>query len=441
MILAAGLGTRMKSRTPKVLHPIAGKPMIDHVLEACAEAGVQRVVVILNPGQPEVVSHIGGRAEVAYQEQPRGSGDALAQAPSDVLGRGDVLVVNGDSPLLCAETLRGVVAAHRRSGAPATLASVVDPSRDDGRIVRDAGGRLERIVEAKDASASERSVTEVNVGLYCLRGGSRLLQALALLEPRNAAGELYLTDVFAHLRPVEVVTIDDPVEAMGINDRVQLAAAEAAMRRRVVERLMLGGVTVTDPGSTFVDASVRVGRDTVIEPFTFLRGGTVIGEDCRIGPHADIRDSVIADGCRVVSSWLDRVRMAEGSDCGPFAKLRPGTEIGLRVHVGSFAEIVRSRIGAGSAVPHVSYLGDATVGERVNIGAGTITANYDGSKKNPTTIGDDSFVGVDTMFVAPRKMGRRSKTGAGAVVTKDIPDDTLAVGMPARRVRKLREAP
>jgi bifunctional UDP-N-acetylglucosamine pyrophosphorylase/glucosamine-1-phosphate N-acetyltransferase len=429
----------MKSRTPKVLHPVAGKPMIEHVLEACEGAGVRRIVVILNPNTPEVVSHIGGRAEVAFQDEPKGSGHALAKAPADVLGNGDVLVVNGDAPLLRAETLRSLVMAHRQARVPATLASVVDPARNDGRIVRGSDGKLERIVEARDASSAERALSEVNVGLYCLRGGSDLLQALAMLQPRNAAGELYLTDIFATLRPVEVVRMEDPVEAMGINDRVQLAAAESAMRRRVAERLMLSGVTITDPSSTFIDAGVRVGRDTVIEPFTLLRGETTIGADCRIGPHADVRDSQIADGCRIDHSWLDHVKMAEGADCGPFAKLRPGTEIGLRVHVGSFAEIVRSRVGAGSAVPHVSYLGDATVGERVNIGAGTITANYDGQRKNPTEIGDDCFVGVDTMFIAPRTMGRRSKTGAGAVVTKDIPDDTLAVGMPARGIRKLRE--
>jgi bifunctional UDP-N-acetylglucosamine pyrophosphorylase / glucosamine-1-phosphate N-acetyltransferase len=428
----------MKSRTPKVLHPVAGRPMVDWVLEACAEAGAQRIVVILNPNAPEVVSHIRGRAEVALQEEQRGTGHALAQAPDDLLGRGDVLVVNADSPLLRPETLRSLVTAHRRAGAAATLASIVDPARNDGRIVRDADGRFERIVEAKDASPAERRLDEVNVGLYCLRGGSDLLQALAMLQPRNAAGELYLTDIFSTLRPVEVVRMDDPVEAIGINDRVQLAAAEADMRRRILERLMLAGVTITDPASTFVDGAVRVGRDTVLEPFTFLRGETRVGEGCRVGPYADVRDSEIGDGCRIDRSWLDRVRMAEGSDCGPFARLRPGAEIGLRVHVGSFAEIVRSKIGAGTAVPHVSYLGDATVGERVNIGAGTITANYDGVNKHPTTIGDDSFVGVDTMFIAPRKMGRRSKTGAGAVVTKDVPDDTLAVGMPARGIRKLK---
>jgi bifunctional UDP-N-acetylglucosamine pyrophosphorylase/glucosamine-1-phosphate N-acetyltransferase len=427
----------MKSRTPKVLHPIAGKPMIDFVLEACAQAGIKRIVTVLNPEVPEVVSHIAGRAEVVYQDAPRGTGHALAQAPDDLLGEGDVLVVNGDQPLLRPETIKALVAAHRKSGAPATLGTVQDGSRRDGRVLRDADGYLERIVEWKDATAAQRRRTEINVGLYCFRGGSDLLGALARLKPANAAGELYLTDLFNELRPAELVELDDPLEAMGVNDRVQLSRAEAGMRERLLERLMLSGVTVVDPASTFVDAGVRVGADTVIEPFTMLRGDTVIGSDCRIGPYAEIRDSRVGDGCRVERSRLDKVRMAEGSDCGPFSRLRPGTEIGLRVHVGSFAEIVRSKIGPGTAVPHMSYLGDATVGGGVNIGAGTITANYDGERKHPTEIGDESFVGVNTMFVAPRKMGRRSKTGASSVVTKDIPDESLAVGIPARVIRRL----
>jgi bifunctional UDP-N-acetylglucosamine pyrophosphorylase/glucosamine-1-phosphate N-acetyltransferase len=428
----------MRSRTPKVLHPVAGKPIIDHVLDACSEAGIRRIVTVLNPRHADLVSHIGGRAEVAYQEEPLGSGHALAQAPADVLGDGDVLVLNGDGPLVRPETIKSLIAAHRRAGTPATLASVEDRGRPDGRVVRGPDGRLDRIVEYKDATAAEREVGEVNVGLYCFRGGSDLLQALAGLQPANAQGELYLTDVFAALQPVEVVRLEDPEEALGINDRVQLAQAEKAMRRRVLERLMRAGVTVTDPDSTYVDATVKVGEDTVLEPGVILRGETVIGRDCRIGPYAEIADSRIGAGCRIQHAWLDRVRMAEGSDCGPYSKLRPGTEIGLRVHVGSFAEIVRSRIGAGTAVPHVSYLGDATVGEGVNVGAGTITANYDREKemKYPTEIGDGADVGVDTIFVAPRKMGRRAKTGAGSVVNRDVPDDTVVVGVPARVIRK-----
>ena len=428
----------MRSRTPKVLHPVAGKPIIDHVLEACSEAGIRRIVIVLNPRHSELVSHIGGRAEVAYQEEPKGSGHALAQAPRDVLGEGDVVVLYGDAPLIRPGTIKSLLAAHRRAGTVATLASIEDPRRPDGRVIRDGEGKLDRIVEHKDATRAEREVGEINVGLYVFRGGSALLQALAGLQPANVQGELYLTDVFKSLKPAEVVRLEDAQEALGINDRVQLAEAEKAMRGRVLEDLMRGGVTVVDPDSTYVDATVRVGEDTVLEPGVILRGETVIGRDCRIGPYADIRNSRIGAGCRIQHAWLDRVRMAEGSDCGPYSKLRPGTEIGLRVHVGSFAEIVRSKIGAGSAVPHVSYLGDAILGERVNIGAGTITANYDREKetKHPTEIGDDGDVGVDTIFVAPRKMGKRAKTGAGSVVNRDVPDDAVVVGVPARVIRK-----
>ncbi len=410
--------------------------MIDHVIDACHAAGVKRVVAILSPAQPEVAEHLGGRCEVAYQPEQKGSGDAFARAPEDVLARGDVMVVNGDAPLLRGETLRRVADAHRKLGAPATLASVEDPSRSDGRIVRGRDGSLERIVEARDATQSEKSITEINVGLYCFRGGSELLQALAMLQPANAAGELYLTDLFQQLRPVQVVRLKDPVEGLGVNDRVQLAIAEKALRSRILEQLMLSGVTVTDPDTTFVEAGVKIGQDTVIEPFTIIRGETRIGRDCRIGPAVDMSDCRIADGCRIEHSWLKQCSMGEGSDCGPYSKLRPGTELGLRVHVGSFAEIVRSKIGAGSAVPHFSYVGDAVIGENVNFAAGAVTANYDGTSKHRTVIEDDVLVGVDTVFRAPVRVGKGSRTGAGAVVTKDVPAGATAVGMPARVVRR-----
>ena len=262
------------------------------------------------------------------------------------------------------------------------------------------------------------------------------MRALASLTPSNRARELYITRLFDLLKPVEIVRLDDPVEAIGINDRVQLARAEAALRTRVLERLMRAGVTVADPVTTYVEFGVEIGEDTVLEPMTIVRGRTRIGRDCRIGPYAEVYDSVIGDGVRVERSWIRGCKIADGSDCGPFSKLRPGTEIGVRVHVGSFAEIVRSRIGPGSAVPHVAYVGDAIVGENVNIGAGTITANYDGHTKHATEIGDGAFIGVDTMLRAPVKVGKRSKTGAGAVVTRDVPDGATVVGVPARVVRR-----
>jgi bifunctional UDP-N-acetylglucosamine pyrophosphorylase/glucosamine-1-phosphate N-acetyltransferase len=394
--------------------------MIDWVLEAVTQAGAKDVKVVISPHQVDLAAHLDGRVEVVYQREAHGTAHALQQVPADELGGGDVLVANGDAPLLTAASVRRLVEAHRESGAPATLASVEDPRRDDGRIVRAADGSFERIVERKDATDEmRRSIHEVNVGLYCFKGAP-LVEALGRITDDNKAGEFYLTDVFLHLRPVTIVRLADPDEAMGVKDRVRLAVANGLMRRGILEQLMLGGVTIVDPDSTFIDATVTIGQDTVIEPFSVIKGKTVIGQECRIGPHVHIQDANIGDR----------------SDCGPFAKLRPGTEIADDVHIGSFAELVRTKVGRGSRVPHVSYLGDTDLGEDANVGAGTITANFDGVHKNRTVIGDGSFVGVDTMLVAPVKLGKGSRTGAGSVVTKDVPDGATAVGVPARVIRR-----
>ena len=410
----------MRSRTPKVLHPICGRPMVDWVLAAVEGAGAGDVKVIANPHHAEVAAHLDGRVEIVYQRDPKGTAHALRQIPTGELRGRQVLVVNGDSPLLTAAGIRSVIEAHQKNKAPATIASVVDPTRDDGRIVRGADGSLDRIVERKDATPEIRAtVHEFNVGVYCF-DGSRLADELGKVGDDNKAGEFYLTDVFLHLKPVTVVTLDDPREAIGVKDRVRLAAATDILRRRLLEDLMLSGVTIVDPDSTFVDAGVVVGQDTVLEPFTVLRGATSIGIECHIGPHVYIEDA----------------RLGDRSDCGPFAKLRPGTEIAEDVHIGSFAELVRSKVGRGSRVPHVSYLGDTDLGEDANIGAGTITANFDGKNKNRTEIGDGAFIGVDTMLVAPVKVGKGARTGAGSVVTKDVPEGATAVGVPARVVRR-----
>jgi bifunctional UDP-N-acetylglucosamine pyrophosphorylase/glucosamine-1-phosphate N-acetyltransferase len=394
--------------------------MVDWVLEAVGEAGAKDVKVIANPHHAEVAAHLDGRAELVYQRDPKGTAHALQQIPPGELRGRQVLVVNGDSPLLTAATLLEVLHAHQEAGSPATIASVEDPSRDDGRIIRSGDGSLDRIVERKDATAEMRaSVHEFNVGVYCF-DGSRLVDELDKIKDDNKAGEFYLTDVFLHLKPVTVVKLADPNEALGVKDRVRLARAIEIMRRRLLERCMLAGVTIVDPNSTFIDATVTIGQDTVIEPFTVLKGDTQIGAECRIGPHVYIEDA----------------RVGDRSDCGPFAKLRPGTEVGEEVHIGSFAELVRTKVGRRSRVPHVSYLGDTDLGEDANIGAGTITANFDGTNKNRTEIGDGAFVGVDTMLVAPVKLGKGARTGAGSVVTKDVPDGATAVGVPARVVRR-----
>jgi len=396
---------------------LCGRPMIDWVIDAVREAGADHIKVVVNPHHAEVAAHLDGKVEVLFQRDPRGTAHALQQV--DGLN-GDVLVVNGDSPLLTADTVRRIVDAHRKAKGPATLAGVEDPRRDDGRIVRNQNGDFEKIVERKDASDELRqTVHEFNVGIYCFDGG-RLKEALARISNDNKAGEYYLTDVFLYLQPVNIVRLADPDEAMGIKDRVRLAAATGILRRRILDRLMEAGVTIVDLDSTFIDASVTIGQDTTVEPFTVIKGDTHIGQDCRIGPHAHIEDAKIGDR----------------SDCGPFVKIRPGTEIAEDVHIGSFAELVRTRVGRNSKVPHVSYLGDTEVGEDANIGAGTITANFDGAHKNRTEIGDGAFVGVDTMLVAPVKLGRGARTGAGSVVTKDVPDGATAVGVPARVIKK-----
>ena len=394
--------------------------MVDWVLQAVNDAGVSDVIVVANPHHAELAAHLDGRVRLVYQRDPKGTADALKQIPQGELRGRTVLVVNGDSPLLTGESIDKVIQAHQAASRPATIASVEDPTRDDGRIIRTADGSLERIVERKDATADERAnLHEFNVGLYCF-DGSRLIEELDKVQDQNKAGEFYLTDVFQHLKPVNVVRFEDRQEAMGVKDRVRLARATDILRRRLLEGHMLSGVTIVDPESTFVDAAVSIGQDTVIEPFTVLRGDTHIGAECRVGPHV----------------YLDGARLGDRSDCGPFAKLRPGTDVGEDVHIGSFAELVRTRVGRNSRVPHVSYLGDTDLGEDANIGAGTITANFDGTNKRRTEIGDGAFVGVDTMLVAPVKLGKGARTGAGSVVTKDVPDGATAVGVPARVIRR-----
>src|SRR6266852_5444044 len=397
----------MRSRTPKVLHMVCGRPMIDWVIAAVAEAGADTITVVVNPHHAELAAHLSEKdptIEVVYQREPKGTAHALEQVENL---KGDVLVVNGDSPLLTSGTVKRVVAAHRGAKRPATLASVVDPTRDDGRIVRGTDGEFEKIVERKDADDQLRqTIHEFNVGIYCF-DGARLKDALAQISNTNKAGEYYLTDVFLNLKPVNIVTLADPNEAMGVKDRIRLAAAVKIMQRRILERLMEDGVTIVDP-------------DTSIQPFSVIKGKTEIGSECRIGPHVHIEDA----------------RIGDRSDCGPFVKIRPGTEIAEDVHIGSFAELVRTKVGRNSKVPHVSYLGDTDLGEDANIGAGTITANFDGTHKNRTEIGDGAFVGVDTMLVAPVKLGRGARTGAGSGVTKDVPDGATAVGVPARVVRR-----
>ncbi len=445
VVLAAGAGTRMRSERPKVLHPVCGRPLIRYVLDSLQDAGIPDPVVVVGHGGDQVRAALGTRARYVDQPQPRGTGHALQVAlphlPRD--GR-PVLVVYGDTPLLTAQTLRALVDAHRRSRAAVTLlsADLPDPT-GYGRVVRDASGRVRRIVEEADCSPEERQIREINAGTYVFEP-EPLADALAHLSPDNAQGEYYLTDTVGWLlsRGHRVDALKtSPEEVMGVNSRWDLAAVETLMRRRLLERLMDAGVTVVDPATTYVHAGVVVGPDTVIHPHSFLEGATVVGRRCVIGPGARLVDATLADEVRVVASTVEGSEVGEGSSIGPYSRLRPGTRVGRGVEIGNFAELKNATVGDGTKVHHMCYLGDATVGARVNIGAGTVTCNYDGRRKHHTVIEDEAFIGSDTMLVAPVRVGRGAVTGAGSVVTKDIPPGAVAVGVPARVIRHVTADP
>jgi bifunctional UDP-N-acetylglucosamine pyrophosphorylase/glucosamine-1-phosphate N-acetyltransferase len=435
VVLAAGKGVRMNSRIPKVLHPVAGRPMLLWAMAAAKTLDPVRTLVVTNPKQDGVQAALNGEGESVPQAEQLGTGHALAQVSAEHRGSGPVVVIYADAPLLRGETLHRLLAEHQKSGASVTLltASLDDP-HGYGRIVRGRNGAFRSIVEEKDASEAEREIREVNAGVYVFTGRD-LWPALLKLENKNRASEYYLTDIVRLIKgKVNTVRVDDPMEILGINDRRQLAQAERLMRQRILDTLMTDGVTITDPNTTFIDADVRVGKDTVIHPFTTITGGSTIGDDCVIGPMTQLRDSTIGDGSRIERSHLEKTTVASNVTVGPFSRLRPGTELAEGVRVGTHTEIKNSKIGAGSAVPHFSYLGDAVVGANVNIGAGSITANWDGFEKNPTEIGDRAYISCDTIFVAPVRVGTDATTAADTVVTKDVPAGSLAIGRPEMKI-------
>lgn len=441
VILAAGQGTRMKSALPKLLHPLCGKPMVLHALDAVRAASTETPVVLVGHGADRVREAVGEAVRFVVQEQQLGTGHALLQAESILRGEADlVLVTYGDMPLLRAETLRGLVERQVTNPGPITLLTVVaDDPRGFGRIVRGPDGTVAAIVEDAAASPEQLRIRELNVGAYCFRG-DWLWDALHRI-PVSEKGEYYLTDTVglavAEGLPVQAARLDDIAETIGINTRVDLADAEAALRRRINRAHMLRGVSIVDPATTYIDLGVTIGRDTIVYPGTALQGGTSIGEGCSVGPNTIVRDTKIGDNCRILASVLEGAVVEGGVDVGPYAHLRKGAHLAEGVHMGNFGEVKDSYLGPGVKMGHFSYIGDARVGANTNIGAGTITCNYDGEKKNPTEIGEGAFIGSDTMLVAPIKIGDGARTGAGAVVTKNVPDDTLAVGMPARAIRKL----
>ncbi|MBD0354107.1 MAG: bifunctional UDP-N-acetylglucosamine diphosphorylase/glucosamine-1-phosphate N-acetyltransferase GlmU [Rubrobacteraceae bacterium] len=438
VVLAAGKGTRMKSNRAKVLHTLCGVPMVNYVIEAIRPLAPQRLLVIVGHQAQLVEAVLPDAAEPVLQREQLGTGDAVrvALGALEEEEEGVLLVVNGDGPLISERTLDELVERHRSAGVGATVlvAELDDPS-GLGRVVEEAG--VVRIVEERDTTETERGIKLVNLGLYAFEL-SEIRDAIGRVASENEQGELYLTDVLEIIgRRSRAVTyqLKNPEEANLVNDRSQLARAEEILRRRILDAHMRDGVTVRDPVSTHIEASVEIGRDTVILPGTFLGGNTKIGSDCVIGPSTDLLDRGGAEGARVLHWVGGGAQVGVGTSVGPYAFLRPGTVLGAEVKVGAFCEVKNARVGRGSKIPHLSYVGDAEIGEDANLGAGTITANYDGVNKNRTEIGDGAFTGVNTNLIAPVTIGDGAYLGAGSVVNKDIPPGKLAVGMPARVIR------
>jgi bifunctional UDP-N-acetylglucosamine pyrophosphorylase/glucosamine-1-phosphate N-acetyltransferase len=449
VVLAAGLGTRMKSSLPKVLHPLCGRPMLAYVLDAWAEAteatDTARPIVVYSPAVETIRAAFGDRADFALQEETRGTGDAVRAALENVPDDStEILILSGDVPLVTGTDLHAILDARREDDAAIALATVFAAEPDRlGRVVRSEFGTVESIVEAKDATEEELANNEINAGVYAF-DAAWLRRRIGALTPSLTTGELYLTELVRLGREdgrlVSAVAFEDDGRFDGINDRSQLAAAEWNLRVRRNEEHMRDGVTMRDPSTVYLDWDVTLAADVTLEPNVILRGATSVGEGSVIGAGSQIADSTIGRNARVWASIVESSTVEDDATIGPYSHLRPGSVVGRGAEVGNYAELKNAHLGAGSKQHHVSYMGDAEIGEDVNIGAGSITANYDGTRKTRTTIGDGAFIGVDTMIVAPREIGEGARTGAGAVVTRDVPPGKLAVGVPAR-IREPRPKP
>ncbi|MGY1849368.1 MULTISPECIES: bifunctional UDP-N-acetylglucosamine diphosphorylase/glucosamine-1-phosphate N-acetyltransferase GlmU [unclassified Blastococcus] len=441
VVLAAGQGTRMRSTTPKVLHPLGGRSMLGHVLAATEPLGAGATVVVVGSGRDQVEEHLAQIAPTALpvvQEEQLGSGHAAAVALAAVPElEGPVLLVNGDAPLLRAATVARLVDEHLRAGNVLTVltAEVADPT-GLGRIVRDADGRVRAIVEQRDATPEQRAIREINAGVY-VGDAAVLRSSLGRIDAGNDQGELYVTDVLGLLvgdgAPVGGVRAEDPDDVLGCNDRVELAARRRTLNDRVLAELMRSGVTVVDPLTTWVDVTVTVGRDAVLEPGTHLQGVTSVGDAAHVGPDTTLVDTEVGEGATVVRAHAVGARIGPRVSVGPFAYLRPGTDLAAGAKVGTFVETKNAQVGEGAKIPHLSYVGDATIGRGTNIGAATVFVNYDGVAKHRTTIGDHARTGADNMFVAPVTVGDGAYTAAGSVITSDVPPGAMAVARAPQR--------
>lgn len=440
ILLAAGLGKRMHSSLPKMLHPLLGKPLVLHSLEAVSGIADLPPVLVVGHGAEAVQQVVGaafaGQVRFVLQEQQLGTGHAVLQARALLEGQADqVLVTFADMPLLRSVTLQQLVLRQQQEGSVLTMTSVVgDAPRGFGRVVRGENGRVLAIVEEAVATPEQLAIREYNASAYVIRA-DWMWEHLSQLKA-SPKGEYYLTDLVgmavAEGLPVGSFVLPDALEGLGINDRVDLADCEKALRRRINAEWMRAGVTMLDPDSTTVESDVTIAEDTVLFPNTYLRGRTTIGRNCQIGPDTTLTDTVVGENCRIQYSVTEQAVLGNDVSMGPFCHLRPGAVLGDHVHLGNFGEVKDSILGEGTKMGHFSYIGNATIGREVNIGAGTITCNFDGKNKNPTEIGDNTFIGSDTMLVAPLKIGKNAITGAGSVVTRDVPDGTLVMGVPAK---------
>jgi bifunctional UDP-N-acetylglucosamine pyrophosphorylase/glucosamine-1-phosphate N-acetyltransferase len=434
LVLAAGEGTRMKSRKPKVMHAVCGKSMISYVLDTLLELKndgiIDNIRIVIGSGADAIRAEIGDKASCIVQEERKGTGHAVMTAAPEI-SEEEVLVLTGDSPLITPQTIANLYETHRHEGGAATvLGAFLDDPTGYGRIVRDESGGVLRIVEETETTPQERAICEVNTSTYVFNW--RALQGvLKDLSADNSKGEYFLTDVLELLiaagEPVATYVTRDAPEALGINSREQLALVEGIMRERINRRWMEEGVTMEDPSSVYIGADVEIGMDTVLRPFVILEGETRVGEECVIGPGVRIRDSRIHNRVVIEQATIRECEVEDGVNVGPYASLRPGSRLLAGSKVGTFVETKKTTVGKGSKVPHLSYMGDAEIGEDVNVGAGSITCNYDGAEKYPTVIEDGAFIGSDTMFIAPVRIGKEAVTGAGSAISKDVPDGALGL--------------
>lgn len=442
VVMAAGKSTRMKSRLPKPLHLLCGKPLLSYILDACEAAGAKRTIVVVGHEAERVQETFSGRCEFALQAEQLGTGHAVMVTRPLLNGNtGDLLVLPGDTPLIDGDTLRKLVAHHRQTGAVATLLSAVLPHDAGmyGRVLRDRAGKVLGVVEAKDATSEQLAGREINTSIYCFKVPA-LFDALNQIRPDNAQGEYYLTDVIGLLtregQKVEAVVADDWQVTLGVNTRVEMADVSARLRWRILERLMLSGVTIVDPANTYIDADVQIGQDTIIHPNTYLLGNTIIGEECHIGPMARIEDSVVGNRVTVLASQVVGSRLDDEVRVGPFANLRPGTVVGRRTKIGDFVEVKNAVIEEDVSMAHLTYVGDAHVGANTNIGAGTITCNYDGKRKHRTVIGKGCFIGSHATLIAPVEIGDGAYVAAASPINQNVPPDSLAIARCRQEVKE-----